>query len=89
MKQIIHFTFLVALTAMLIGVGQGLSNAADKPRATLRLPPGADNPRNSEGDFIQLKDGRMMFVYTHFTDGAGDHSKAYLAARYSSDDGQT
>lgn len=89
MKQIIHFTFLVALTAMLLGVGQGLSNAADEPRAALRLPPGPDNPRNSEGDFIQLKDGRMMFVYTHFTDGAGDHSKAYLAARYSSDDGQT
>jgi Neuraminidase (sialidase) len=30
-----------------------------------------------------------MFVYTHFTGGAGDHSKAHLAARYSSDAGKT
>ena len=30
-----------------------------------------------------------MFLYTHFTDGAGDHSKAHLAVRYSSDAGKT
>ncbi|HUT22768.1 MAG TPA: sialidase family protein, partial [Sumerlaeia bacterium] len=53
------------------------------------LPPGPGNPRNSEGDFIQLKDGRVLFAYSHFTDGAGDHSKAHLAGRYSSDGGLT
>jgi hypothetical protein len=52
------------------------------------LPPGSDNPRNSEGDFIQLKDGRLLLVYTHFTGGAGDHAQAHLAGRYSADDGQ-
>ena len=49
----------------------------------LRLPARANNPRNSEGDFITLKDGRILFVYTHFTGGAADHSSAYLAGRYS------
>jgi sialidase-1 len=53
------------------------------------LPPKPGNPRNSEGDFIQLKDGRILFVYTHFTGGGGDHSTAYLAGRYSSDGGRT
>lgn len=53
------------------------------------LPPGPDNPRNSEGDFIHLKDGRLLFVYTHFTGGAGDHAKAHLAGRYSADGGQS
>jgi len=53
------------------------------------LPPGPGNPRNSEGDFVQLKDGRVLFVYTHFTEGAGDHSGAHLAGRYSSDGGLT
>ena len=53
------------------------------------LPPGPDNPRNSEGDFIRLADGRLMFVYTHFFGGEGDHSSAYLAARFSSDLGLT
>jgi hypothetical protein len=53
------------------------------------LPPGPGNPRNSEGDFIQLKDGRVLFIYTHFTGGAADHSTAHLAGRYSSDGGLT
>jgi predicted neuraminidase len=56
---------------------------------TLRLEPGTGNPRNSEGDFIQLKDGRILFVYTHFTGGSGDHASAYLAGRSSNDDGKT
>lgn len=55
----------------------------------LTLPPGPANRRNSEGDFIQLKDGRWLFVYTHFTGGAGDHAAAFLASRESSDGGRT
>lgn len=60
-----------------------------KAKRVLQLPPAGDNPRNSEGDFITLKDGRILFVYTHFTGGAADHSSAYLAGRYSSDGGKT
>lgn len=60
-----------------------------KATRALQLPPAKDNPRNSEGDFITLKDGRILFVYTHFTDGAADHSSAFLAGRYSSDGGKT
>lgn len=55
-------------------------------RITL-LPPGPDNPRNSEGDFIRLRDGRIMFIYTHFTSGADDFARAHLAARFSDDGG--
>lgn len=55
----------------------------------LTLAPGPGNPRNSEGDFVRLKDGRWLFVYTHFTGGAGDHARAFLASRESSDDGKT
>ncbi len=55
----------------------------------LQLPPGEGNPRNSEGDFLRLNDGRILFVYTHFTGGSGDHAEAYLAGRLSHDDGQT
>jgi sialidase-1 len=51
------------------------------------LPPSEKNPRNSEGDFIELKDGRIMFLYTHFTGGGGDDDAAYLAARFSTDGG--
>ena len=55
----------------------------------LRLEPSNDNPRNSEGDFIQLNDGRILFIYSHFTGGSGDNSSACLAGRYSSDGGKT
>ena len=49
-----------------------------------------DNPRNSEGDFITLKDGRILFIYTHYTGQSGaDWGNAYLASRFSSDNGKT
>ncbi|MBZ4191391.1 sialidase family protein [Niabella beijingensis] len=56
----------------------------------LKLPPGQDNPRNSEGSFVTLKDGRILFVYSRYTGiNSGDHAPAYLAGRYSSDGGKT
>jgi Neuraminidase (sialidase) len=55
----------------------------------LTLSPGPGNPRNSEGDFIKLKDGRYLFIYSHFTGGAGDHARAFLASRESRDNGMT
>jgi type 1 glutamine amidotransferase len=53
------------------------------------LPPRPGNPRNSEGAFVRLKDGRILFVYTHFTGGGGDDAAAHLAARSSGDGGTT
>lgn len=65
---------------------QSSRHSADR---VLLLPPGPGNPRNSEGDFIRLRDGRLLFVYTHFTGGADDHATAHLAARFSRDEGAT
>jgi sialidase-1 len=60
------------------------------PQVTMQILPGTDNPRNSEGDFVTLKDGRILFVYTHFTGkSASDFGNSHLAARYSSDGGST
>jgi hypothetical protein len=53
------------------------------------LPPGPGNPRNSEGAFAVLADGRIMFVYSHFTGGGDDNAAAVLAARFSGDGGRT
>lgn len=56
----------------------------------LKLAPGENNPRNSEGDFITLKDGRILFIYSHYTGkSSDDHAPAYLAGRYSKDGGKT
>lgn len=56
----------------------------------LKLNTGPNNTRNSEGDFITLKDGRILYIYSKYTGGSGDdHSSAILAARSSSDRGKT
>jgi NCAIR mutase (PurE)-related protein len=55
----------------------------------LVIEPTAEQPRNSEGDIVQLKDGRLCLVYTRFTGGTRDHSTADLAMRTSSDNGKT
>ena len=54
-----------------------------------QLDPTEDSPRNSEGAFVTLTDGRIMFAYTRFTGGGGDHDSAEIAALYSDDDGKT
>ncbi len=55
----------------------------------LTLAPGPGNSRNSEGDFVRLKDGRWLFIYTHFNEAGGDHASAFLASRESADGGKT
>jgi hypothetical protein len=63
--------------------------ALTPPTTTLELPPSPGNPRNSEGAFLPLRDGRLLFAYTRFTGGASDHASGYIAARYSRDNGLT
>jgi hypothetical protein len=53
------------------------------------LPATAKFTRRSEGDFIQLADGRILFVYSRFTGGRNDDDPSLLAGRYSSDGGRT
>jgi Neuraminidase (sialidase) len=84
----------VAFAQAVAAIGQNLSAAPPNFQKLnmerhLTLAPQPCNPRNSEGDFIQLKDGRWLFVYTHFTGGAKDHSTALLASRESSDGGKS
>ena len=56
----------------------------------LDLPPGPNNPRNSEGAFMPLKDGRILFAYSrYYGKSSSDHATADIAARYSSDKGKT
>ncbi|MBQ6924455.1 MAG: exo-alpha-sialidase [Kiritimatiellae bacterium] len=55
-----------------------------------QLPPGPDNGRNSEGSFIRLDDGRILFAYSRYNTPSGhDHAACDIAAIYSSDEGET
>lgn len=59
-------------------------NFSDTSKTTvLKLEEGPNNPRNGEGDFITLKDGKILFVYGHFTGDTGaDYGHAHLACRF-------
>ncbi len=80
---------LIMITFALTAAALAAEEAIPRRTIALQLPPTQSNPRNSEGDFVKLKDGRVLFVYTHFTGGGGDHSSAHLAGRYSSDGGKS
>ncbi len=82
-------TVMVLMAVVLQSCGMNKVVPHPGKEVVLRLEPGPDNFRNSEGDFITLKDGRILFVYTHFTGGNGDNDSAYLAGRYSDDKGST
>jgi sialidase-1 len=57
---------------------------------TLQLTHGPGNPRNSEGAFATLKDGRLVFIYSRYDgDDWADEATARLCARYSADGGRT
>jgi sialidase-1 len=84
-------SFSLALLAL--AFAGSVSFAADAraaSRVVLELPPGAGNPRNSEGAFVALKDDGILFVYSRFVgESSGDAAKARLAARRSHDRGET
>lgn len=90
--MIIRFLGAVMLSLSLSSTGIAQSSHAAGGSGVDKinlLPPGPGNERNSEGDFIQLKDGRLLFIYSHFTDSLEDNGNSYLASRVSSDGGKT
>ncbi len=48
------------------------------------------NPRNSEGSFLRLRDGRIAYAYSRYRgNDSGDHAYAEIAAIFSRDNGET
>lgn len=91
-KQVRNY-FLMSLLAMFLWTCNEPGKTEDKTslehKVVLELKPSAENPRNSEGDFIQLKNGDILFVYSHFISGDGDYASAKLNGRLSKDGGLT
>ena len=54
-----------------------------------QLDPSGDNLRNSEGSFVTLKSGRIVFAYSRFRGGHGDFEKCDIAAIHSDNAGLT
>lgn len=84
----LRLPILATFMSLAVALNSALAEPISQP-SNLLLSPSDSNPRNSEGDFIKLKDGRILFIYSHFTSGAGDDADAFLTSRYSDDQGQT
>ncbi|MCX6898520.1 MAG: sialidase family protein [Verrucomicrobia bacterium] len=79
-------SFLRASLMSLLMVG--LLSAAENT-VVVNIEPTKENPRNSEGSFVTLKSGRILFYYTQFYGGAADESPAHIVAIHSDDGGRT
>lgn len=87
----------ISILLLLIVISSCKVNSSSSKKVTntvsylvMKIEPGPDNPRNSEGDFIELKDGKILFVYSRYTGtSSSDHASAYLAGRISADGGKT
>jgi hypothetical protein len=62
---------------------------AEENTVVLNIEPTKENPRNSEGSFVRLNTGRILFYFSQFYGGAADESPARIAAIHSDDDGRT
>lgn len=61
-----------------------------KSHVVADMGPSSGNPRNSEGAFLKLKDGRLLFAYSRFVGSSyADFSHSCIACRYSNDEGET
>ena len=59
-------------------------------REVLFLAPCENNPRNGEGSFLRLNDGKIMYSYTKFRGNHwGDECMADIVAIYSEDEGES
>ena len=52
-------------------------------------PTSDENPRNGEGDVIELSGGRLFFAYSYFYGGGEDESAALVKGTFSDDGGKS
>ncbi len=90
-RSFLLLSFLAAYTAVnpfsWISPVYAKSTIDDPFRLTV-CPASESNPRNSEGDIIELNDGTLLLAWSQFT-GRADHASAVIAAKKSADGGRS
>ena len=78
------------LRSVLLGLAVLTAARADTGLpAPYDIDPTPEHPRNTEGAFVTLKSGRILFSYSQFSEGQHDHSPSAIAEIYSDDQGRT
>ena len=60
-----------------------------KDHIVAAFPPNKIYTRHSEGAFLRLKDGRILFVYSRFRENSSDDAPSDLVASFSADEGES
>lgn len=82
--RFLHRAARVAILAAIL-----LTGLAAAKETLLVVEATKEMPRISEGDLVELKDGRLCIVYTRFVGGGDDDAKADLVMQTSADGGKT
>jgi hypothetical protein len=85
-RQFVRATCLASATAL--ACWQLPAHAEDNS-VVFNLEPSGKYPRNSEGAFVTLNSGRILFFYTQFYGGGADESPARIVRTQSDDGGRT
>jgi sialidase-1 len=80
---------LPGVLVLLIAAAAGAGPQPAENRVVLNIEPTKEHPRSSEGAFVTLKSGRILFLYTQFYGGASDKSAARIVRIHSDDGGRT
>ena len=78
-------TFILLLA---VGLFPVTGRAATLP-APLDFDPTPEHPRSSEGSYVTLRSGRILFDFSQFSEGQHDHSPSAIAEIFSDDQGRT
>ena len=77
------------LTLALLVFGSIIGGISDAGFTLIVAPATHMFPRNTEGSILELRDGRILLVWTQFYGGTSDHAAAVIAGMTSSDGGHT
>ncbi len=78
----------IAAAALIMMLTVEVHGARELP-APYDIDPSPDHPRNTEGSFVTLKSGRILFEYSQFSGGAADFDRSEIAEIHSDDQGRT
>ncbi len=87
-----NFIIIFSIIFLMISCKTDQNNQTDEEgkEVTLLLKPRPGNPKNFSGDFIRLKDGRILYLYAYgIGDIVADDAPYCTIARYSRNDGKT
>lgn len=87
-QALLRAAFCGAALLLLAGLGSP-AVAAQKLPAPFDIDPSPAHPRNTEGSYLTLKSGRILFAYSRFSGGRSDYDRSEIVQIHSDDQGRT